>query len=106
MPKLKFEHLNIPATDPIGLAKWYAKTFDLKAKKHLVRGPGILIAFEEGEPINRAPELHLGFRVPSMKALKKWAKTFDAKLTVGAEFTAFRTPDPEGNCLELYAPNE
>jgi catechol-2,3-dioxygenase len=105
VPKLKFEHLNIPATDPIGLAKWYAKTFDLKAKKHLVRGPGILIAFQEGEPINRAPDLHIGFRVPSMKSLKKWAKKFDAELTVGDEFTAFRTPDPEGNCLELYAAN-
>jgi hypothetical protein len=103
--ELQFEHLNIPATDPIGLAQWYADTFALKAEKHLVRGPGILIAFEAGEPINRAPELHIGFRVPSMKALRKWAKKFDTELTVGAEFTAFRTPDPEGNCLELYAPN-
>ena len=105
MPKLKFEHLNIPATNPVGLAKWYAKTFDLKAEKHLVRGPGILIAFEAGEPINR-PELHVGFRVPSMKSLRKWAKRFDAELTVGKEFTAFRTPDPEGNCVELYTPND
>jgi hypothetical protein len=102
----QLEHVNIPATDPIGLAQWYAKTFDLKAEKHLVRGPGVLIAFEAGEPINRSPQLHIGFRVPSVDVLKNWAKKFDAELNVGAEFTAFRTPDPEGNCLELYAPNE
>jgi hypothetical protein len=71
----------------------------------VVRGQGVLIAFEAGEPINRSPEVHMGFRVPSMEALQNWAKKFDAELTVGAEFTAFRTPDPEGNCLELYAPN-
>ena len=105
MSDLQLEHLNIPATDPIGLAQWYAKTFDLKAEKHLVRGLGVLIAFEAGEPINRGPEVHIGFRVPSMDSLQTWAKKFDAELTVGAEFTAFRTPDPEGNCLELYAPN-
>ena len=105
MSDLQLEHLNIPATDPIGLAQWYAKTFDLRAEKHLVRGPGVLIAFEAGEPINRGPEVHIGFRVPSMDSLQTWAKKFDAELTVGAEFTAFRTPDPEGNCLELYAPN-
>ncbi len=105
MSDLQFEHLNIPATDPLGLAQWYAKTFGLKAEKHIVRGPGILLVFEAGEPINRAPEMHIGFRVPSMDALQNWAKTFNAELTAGAEFTAFRTPDPEGNCLELYAPN-
>jgi len=101
----QLEHLNIPARDPHGLARWYADTFNLKAEKHLVRGPGVLIAFEAGEPIERGPELHIGFRVPSMEALQDWAKQFDAELSVGAEFTAFRTPDPEGNCLELYAPN-
>ncbi len=105
MSDLRLEHLNIPAKDPQGLAKWYAKTFDLKAEKHIVRGPGVLIAFEKGEPVNRAPEMHIGFRVPSIDALNKWAKHFDAEPKAGAEFTAFRTPDPEGNCLELYAPN-
>ena len=105
MSDFQLEHLNIPARDPLGLAQWYAQTFGLKAEKHLVRGPGVLIAFEKGEPINRAPEMHIGLRVPSIDALNKWAKKFDAEPKAGAEFTAFRTPDPEGNCLELYAPN-
>ena len=101
----QLEHLNIPAKDPIGLAQWYAETFGLKAEKHLVRGPGVLIAFQEGEPVDRAPELHMGFRVPSIDALNEWARKFDAETAAGPEFTAFRTTDPEGNCVELYAPN-
>lgn len=105
MSDLQLEHLNIPAKDPIGLAKWYAETFDLRAEKHLVRGSGVLIAFQKGEPVNRPAEMHIGFRVPSMDALNKWAKQFGAKPEAGAEFTTFRTSDPEGNCLELYTPN-
>lgn len=102
---LLLEHLNIPAKDPLGLAQWYAQTFGLTAEKHIVRGPGVLIAFEQGEPVNRSPELHIGFRVPSMAALNDWAKKLGGEPAAGAEFTAFRTPDPEGNCLELYTPN-
>lgn len=105
MSNFKLEHVNIPARDPHGLAQWYADTFDLKAEKHIVRGPGVLIAFETGEPINRGPELHIGFRVGSLDELSEWAKKFSAEPKAGAEFTAFRTPDPEGNFVELYAPN-
>ena len=53
MTDLKLEHLNIPATDPEGLASWYAQSLGLEATKHVVRGPGVIIAFEKGEPINR-----------------------------------------------------
>lgn len=105
MSDFQLEHLNIPAKDPFGLAQWYAQTFGLKTEKHLVRGPGVLIAFEQGEPVNRALELHVGFRVASMETLDNWAKKFDAEPKAGAEFTGFRTLDPEGNCLELYTPN-
>ncbi len=105
MSDLQLEHLNIPARDPLGLAQWYAQTFGLKAEKHLVRGPGVLIAFVKGEPINRPDDVHVGFRVPSIAALNDWAKKFGAEPKAGAEFTTFRTPDPEGNCLELYTPN-
>ena len=105
MSDLQLEHLNIPARDPLGLAQWYAETFGLRAEKHLVRGPGVLIAFQKGEPLNRASEVHIGFRVPSIDALNKWAKKFGAEAKAGTEFTTFRTPDPEGNSLELYTPN-
>jgi hypothetical protein len=33
MPEINFQlqHLNLPARDPHGLARWYARTFDLQA---------------------------------------------------------------------------
>ncbi len=96
-------HLNIPARDPIGLARWYAETFGLRADEHRVRGPGVLIAFEAGQPVNRAPELHFGLQVPSRAVLAQWAERFGAQVTVGAEFAAFKAFDPEGNCVELYS---
>jgi catechol 2,3-dioxygenase-like lactoylglutathione lyase family enzyme len=99
---LRLDHLNMPARDPEGLARWYAQTFGLDADRHLVRGPGVLIAFQAGEPVNRAPELHIGMRVPSLAALTEWANKLGAQLTAGPEFTSFRTADPDGNCIEIY----
>jgi catechol-2,3-dioxygenase len=100
--RFQLDHLNMPARDPEGLACWYAQTFGLQADAHRVRGPGVLIAFQAGEPVNRAPELHLGFRVPSMTVLTEWAERLGAPVTTGAEFNSFRTSDPEGNCIEIY----
>ena len=99
---MRLEHLNLPARDPEGLARWYADTFALQADRHLVRGPGVLIAFQKGEPLARPADVHIGFRVPSMTALTGWAEKFGGQLTRGAEFVTFRTADPEGNCIELY----
>jgi catechol-2,3-dioxygenase len=103
---IQLDHLNIPARDPFGLAQWYAQTFGLRAEKHVVRGPGVLITFQRAEPLGRTgDDLHLGFRVPSLKALHTWAKKFNAEPVAGPEFTSFRTTDPEGNGVELYTPN-
>jgi catechol 2,3-dioxygenase-like lactoylglutathione lyase family enzyme len=107
MPESSFQldHLNLPARDPEGLARWYAGAFGLRAEKHLVRGPGVLIAFQAGEPLNRAPDFHIGMRVPSMRVLSEWAEKFNATIKAGPEFSSFRTADPEGNCVELYTPS-
>ncbi len=104
MPRSSFqlEHLNMPARDPEGLARWYAQTFGLQADGHRVRGPGVLIAFQAGEPVKRAPELHVGFRVANVKTLNKWAMRLGAEVTAGNEFASFRTFDPEDNCVEIY----
>jgi catechol-2,3-dioxygenase len=99
---LCLEHLNLPARDPEGLARWYSQAFGLVADAHRVRGQGVLIAFQAGEPVNRAPELHVGFRVPSMAALGDWARKLGAEVSMGSEFNSFRTFDPEGNCVEIY----
>lgn len=99
---MRLEHMNLPARDPEGLARWYAETFALKADRHLVRGPGLLIAFQKGEPLNRPSDTHLGFRLPGMASMKEWAAKFGETPMQGAEFVTFRVSDPEGNCIELY----
>jgi catechol-2,3-dioxygenase len=68
-----------------------------------VRGPGVLIVFQRGEPVNRAPEFHVGLRMPSMNLLRQWAERFKTAVNPGPEFSSFRVSDPEGNCVELYA---
>ncbi len=103
---LQLDHLNIPARDPEQLARWYADTFGLTANAHVVRGPGVLIAFQRGEPLNRATDFHIGMRVPSRALLMEWAGKFGAQPTAGTEFTTFRTLDPDGNCIELYCKTE
>jgi len=99
---LLLDHLNMPARDPEGLARWYAQTFGLQSNGRSARGPGVLLVFQRGEPVDRAPDLHIGLHVPSTAALNEWAKKFNAELTPGAEFTTIRTFDPEGNCIEMY----
>jgi catechol 2,3-dioxygenase-like lactoylglutathione lyase family enzyme len=102
MSDFQLDHLNMPARDPEGLARWYAQTFGLQADGHRVRGPGVLIAFQAGEPVKRAPELHTGFRVSSLQALNEWASKFGQPIKKGEEFNAIRIFDPEDNCLEIY----
>lgn len=101
-PSLRLDHVNMPASDPEALADWYAKTFDLQAEGRRVSGPGLLIVFVHGEPVRRAPELHVGLRAPSQSALEQWASRFGTQVAPGAEFNSFRTFDPEGNCVEIY----
>ncbi len=98
----QLDHMNIPARDPEGLARWYADTFGLRADAHRVRGPGVLIAFQAGEPVKRAPELHMGFRVQDMDVLNEWATKLARPIKQGEEFNSFQVFDPEGNCLEIY----
>jgi catechol 2,3-dioxygenase-like lactoylglutathione lyase family enzyme len=102
MSDFQLDHLNLPARDPEGLARWYAQTFGLQADQHRVRGPGVLIAFQRGEPVKRAPELHIGFRVRAMKVLNEWAGKFGKPVRKGEEFNSFQIFDPEDNCVEVY----
>jgi catechol-2,3-dioxygenase len=74
----------------------------MQADRHLVRAPGVLIAFQRGEPLNRAADVHIGFRLPGMAALTEWAKKLGQTPARGPEFVTCRTADPEGNAIELY----
>jgi catechol-2,3-dioxygenase len=106
VPEFQLEHVNIPSKDPHQLANWYAQTFGLTADKHIVRGDGVLIAFQQGEPINRPDVLHIGFKVDDMSKLNEWFEKFEnAQLKTGPEFTSFQVMDPEGNCVEIYTRN-
>jgi catechol 2,3-dioxygenase-like lactoylglutathione lyase family enzyme len=102
MSAFQLDHLSMPARDPEGLARWYAQTFGLQADKHRVRGPGVLIAFQRGEPVKRAPELHIGFSVQRMQVLNEWAGKFGKAIKKGEEFNSFQIFDPEDNCVEIY----
>ena len=100
---LALDHIQMPARDPEGLASWYAQTFALSAQGNRVCGPDVLIVFQAGVPVERAPELHIGLHVPSMQALTEWAAKFGATIISGkTEYASFSTSDPEGNCVELY----
>ncbi|HEX4985792.1 MAG TPA: VOC family protein [Burkholderiales bacterium] len=102
MPELQLNHVNIPARDPDGLVRWYAETLGLRADGNKARGPGVLLVFKPGEPVRRAPELHLGFQVPGNAKLAEWAHKFGATISKGEEFNTFQVLDPEDNCLEIY----
>ena len=100
---LMLDHVQMPARDPEGLARWYAQTFALRAEGNRVCGPGFLIVFQVGEPVKRAPALHFGFHVPSMAALTEWADKLGTKVVSGkTEFASLSMFDPEGNGVELY----
>jgi catechol-2,3-dioxygenase len=106
MPDLRLDHLNIPARDPLGLARWYGETFGLTVNQQVARGSGMILVFRQGEPLGRSTdEVHMGFRVPSLADLDAWAGKFAAQPVVGPEFTSFRITDPEGNGVELYTPS-
>lgn len=104
MIELQLNHMNIPARDPEALVRWYVEKLGLRADGNKARGPGVLLVFQAGEPVNRAPELHLGFQVPDNRKLAEWASKFDVDVNSkpGAEFNTFQVSDPEGNRLEIY----
>jgi catechol-2,3-dioxygenase len=101
---LKLEHINLPARDPIGLAKWYADTFQLKTDEHRAVGADALIVFVPGEPLGKRTDAHFGFRVDSNATLTKWAGHFDKEIMQRGAFNSIQVFDPEGNCFEVYCP--
>lgn len=100
----RLEHLNIPARDPDGLARWYAATFGLRHDGNKARDDSVLIVFQHGDPVQRGPEVHFGLRLETNAELDSWAQKLGGKITAGMEYNAFRVQDPEGNHIELYCP--
>ena len=81
---------------------WMVKSLDGSVRPLHEEDAEFLKVFKPGEPVKRAPELHLGFQVPSNAKLADWAGKFGATITKGEEFNTFQVSDPEDNCLEIY----
>jgi catechol 2,3-dioxygenase-like lactoylglutathione lyase family enzyme len=45
---MRLEHLNLPARDPEGLARWYAETFGMQADRHLGARAGRIARLPKG----------------------------------------------------------
>ena len=90
MSDFRLEHANIPSQNPHEQAKWYAETFELSADRHVVRGDGVLIAFQQGTPIHQPEVLHIGFRVRNMAKLHEWRDRFDKALKLALNSHRFK----------------
>ena len=101
-PLLVLDHINLPANKPEWLADWYAENFGFKSKDGFVFGPGVLVVFERGSPVDYNGNTHFGFRSRSKEAVAEWALKLDATLTEGPNYCGFNTKDPEGNAFEIY----
>lgn len=101
-PLIQLDHINIPASKPEWLAQWYADNFGFVAHKGFVSGPGTLLVFEDGEPVDYGGNVHFGFRCTSREKVQAWAKAFGANLVEDENYNGFQTKDPEGNLFEVY----
>jgi len=101
-PELRLDHVNLPALKPAWLAEWYAENFGLQAKDGFVFAPGVLLVFEQGEPLDYRGNTHFGFRCGSREKVATWAEKFGAELEEETTYCGFKTRDPEGNIFEVY----
>jgi hypothetical protein len=101
-PPLRLAHVNLPARDPVALAKWYADTFALEARGAFVVGPGTLLAFEPGEPLLDRDNAHIGFEVQSRQEVAAWARRFGSEVEEAPRAASTRVCDLEGNGIEIY----
>ncbi len=102
MTGLALRHVNLPARDPEGLARWYADRLGLEARGTHVVGPLALLVFEPGEPMDPGANAHFGFRVETREEVDDWARRFDAPLEADPDYAGFKVRDPEGNRFEIY----
>jgi hypothetical protein len=101
-PLIQLDHINIPAHKPEWLADWYADNFGFNSHKGFVTGPGTLLVFETGVPLDYKGNVHFGFRCTSLEKVRGWAREFDADLVENTNYCGFKTKDPEGNLFEVY----
>ena len=101
-PDIMLDHVNLPARRPEWLADWYADNLGLKARNGFVFGPGTLIVFGSGDPVDYRDNVHLGFRCSNRDSVVALAEKFRAELEQTENYCAFKSTDPEGNIFEVY----
>ena len=99
---LRLAHLNLPARDPEGLARWYEQEFGFERHGTFLSGRGTLIVFETGEPIGRRGNAHFGFAAESAEDVHRWAARFGTAVESEPGFTSTKVRDPEENLFEIY----
>ena len=102
LPQIRLDHVNLPARRPEWLANWYAEKFGFTSKDGFVSGPGTLLVFETGEPLENRGNAHFGFRCQSCHQVVDWATCFRANLEQDSTYYGFKTEDQEGNVFEVY----
>lgn len=100
---LKLRHIHLPASDPRGLARWYAETFGLEQRGNFAIGPEVLLVFAKGAPLAR-DLVHFGFHVESAAEVERWAAQLGGaeRIERAPGYAGFKLRDPEGNCIEIY----
>jgi len=101
-PDIRLDHINLPALKPEWLAQWYAETFGFRAEGGFVIGPGTLIVFEQGKPMDYGGNTHFGFRCSSREKVITWADKLGAPIEEEMNYCGFKAKDPEGNIFEVY----
>jgi catechol-2,3-dioxygenase len=103
LPAIWLDHVNLPASDPEGLAQWYSGRLGLQRKGASVFGPGITLNFKKGMPLQAGDRFHFGLRVESRSAVDTWAQHLGVAIAFDEDdFFAARLTDPEGNLFEIY----
>jgi len=108
-PTPVLNHLNLPATEPEQLARWYERCLGLRREGCHVWAGDSLLVFSPGEPLPAGDRAwHFGFRAPSLGALVAWIETLRERgVELGAlegdeGYSTLDLRDPEGNCIELF----
>jgi catechol 2,3-dioxygenase-like lactoylglutathione lyase family enzyme len=101
-PRLRISHINLPARDPVALARWYESNLGFSRRGSFVYAAGTLIVFELGQPLGAESDAHFGFEVDTQQEVRDWAKRFGSALDVESRFASTKVRDPESNCFEIY----
>lgn len=100
--QIRLDHINLPARKPVWLAEWYSDMFGFRARDGFVLGAGVVLIFEEGEPLLNEGKVQFGFRCGSRQQVESWAEKLEASIENASVYCGFKASDPEGYVFEIY----